>query len=89
VPKHGGRYCVGRRVRYQSCSTEDCQPSPASSGDGKGGYNGVDDDFRAKQCADFDYSNFNIQGLPKNVQWVAKYTGSKTQFPFFFFSSTF
>ncbi|CAG0917323.1 unnamed protein product [Notodromas monacha] len=64
TPKHGGKYCVGRRVRYQSCATEDCPDGTVN-----------DDDFRAKQCADFNDSNFNIQGLPKNVQWTPKYSG--------------
>lgn len=24
VPKNGGKYCEGKRVRYRSCNIEDC-----------------------------------------------------------------
>lgn len=26
-PQNGGRYCLGRRTKYQSCHTEECPPS--------------------------------------------------------------
>ncbi|XP_061433351.1 A disintegrin and metalloproteinase with thrombospondin motifs 6-like [Lethenteron reissneri] len=40
VPAHGGKYCLGERKRYRSCNVEDC---PEGS-----------QDFREKQCSDFD-----------------------------------
>ena len=57
------RYCVGPRIRYEPCNAHEC------SGEHK--------DFRAEQCGEFNEDNFNIQGLPKDVQWVPKYAGSK------------
>ena len=58
-PVNGGRYCTGKRERYQSCGTREC---PAGS---KG--------FREKQCAAFNNKNFGIPGLPEDVKWVSKY----------------
>ncbi|XP_073974376.1 ADAM metallopeptidase with thrombospondin type 1 motif A isoform X2 [Rhodnius prolixus] len=61
IPSNGGKYCVGIRIRYRSCNTEDC-PSGTP-------------DFREQQCASFNNNNFNIQGLAENVTWVPKYGG--------------
>ncbi|KAL1130617.1 hypothetical protein AAG570_011859 [Ranatra chinensis] len=58
-PANGGRYCVGKRVKYKSCSTREC-PSTAI-------------DFREQQCAQFNNNNFDIHGLSENVTWVPKY----------------
>ncbi|XP_053576979.1 A disintegrin and metalloproteinase with thrombospondin motifs 9 [Bombina bombina] len=60
-PKNGGKYCVGRRMKFKSCNTEPCAKQKK--------------DFREEQCADFDGKHFNINGLPPNVRWVPKYSG--------------
>ncbi|XP_034940467.1 A disintegrin and metalloproteinase with thrombospondin motifs 9 isoform X2 [Chelonus insularis] len=58
-PQNGGNYCVGERVKYRSCGTKECpQGTP---------------DFREQQCAMSNYNNHNIQNLPRNVKWHAKY----------------
>ncbi|XP_030632604.1 A disintegrin and metalloproteinase with thrombospondin motifs 9 [Chanos chanos] len=61
VPKNGGRYCVGRRMKFRSCNSEPCSKQKK--------------DFREEQCASFDGRHFNINGLPPNVRWVPKYSG--------------
>ncbi|XP_039287306.1 LOW QUALITY PROTEIN: A disintegrin and metalloproteinase with thrombospondin motifs 9 [Nilaparvata lugens] len=60
-PSNGGKYCVGERERFRSCNTKDC---PLNS-----------QDFREEQCAQFNYNNFSIHGLTKDVQWIPKYSG--------------
>ncbi|XP_075430373.1 A disintegrin and metalloproteinase with thrombospondin motifs 9 isoform X1 [Ascaphus truei] len=60
-PRNGGKYCVGRRMKFKSCNTEPCSKQKK--------------DFREEQCADFDGKHFNINGLPPNVRWVPKYSG--------------
>ncbi|XP_053234272.1 A disintegrin and metalloproteinase with thrombospondin motifs 9 isoform X3 [Podarcis raffonei] len=60
-PKNGGKYCVGRRMKFKSCNTEPCSKQKK--------------DFRDEQCAVFDGKHFNINGLPPNVRWVPKYSG--------------
>ncbi|KAM4722780.1 A disintegrin and metalloproteinase with thrombospondin motifs 9 [Rhinophrynus dorsalis] len=60
-PKNGGKYCVGRRMKFKSCNTEPCSKQKK--------------DFREEQCTDFDGKHFNIIGLPPNVRWVPKYSG--------------
>ncbi|XP_077132057.1 A disintegrin and metalloproteinase with thrombospondin motifs 9 isoform X1 [Ranitomeya variabilis] len=60
-PKNGGKYCVGRRMKFKSCNTEPCSKQKK--------------DFREEQCSDFDGKHFNINGLPPNVRWVPKYSG--------------
>lgn len=62
-PKNGGKYCVGRRMKFKSCNTDPCSKQKK--------------DFRDEQCAVFDGKHFNINGLPPNVRWVPKYSGSK------------
>ena len=62
-PKNGGKYCVGRRMKFKSCNTEPCPKQRR--------------DFRDEQCAHFDGKHFNINGLLPNVRWVPKYSGSK------------
>ncbi|XP_022109098.1 A disintegrin and metalloproteinase with thrombospondin motifs 9-like isoform X2 [Acanthaster planci] len=61
VPENGGKYCIGRRVRFRSCNARPCPENSTS--------------FREQQCAAFNGNNFNIQGVPRDVRWVAKYTG--------------
>lgn len=62
-PRNGGKYCVGRRMKFRSCNSEPCSKQKK--------------DFREEQCAAFDGRHFNINGLPPNVRWVPKYSGSK------------
>ncbi|XP_071745117.1 A disintegrin and metalloproteinase with thrombospondin motifs 9 isoform X2 [Lepeophtheirus salmonis] len=64
-PKFGGSYCVGDRVRYESCNTKECDPWSDIV------------DFRTKQCQVFNGNNFDIEGVPKDVKWVPKYSGIK------------
>ncbi|MBN3323406.1 ATS9 metalloproteinase, partial [Atractosteus spatula] len=61
VPRNGGKYCVGRRMKFRSCSSEPCSKQKK--------------DFREEQCGAFDRRHFNINGLPPNVRWVPKYSG--------------
>ncbi|XP_015240797.1 PREDICTED: A disintegrin and metalloproteinase with thrombospondin motifs 9 [Cyprinodon variegatus] len=61
VPRGGGMYCVGRRMKFRSCNSEPCSKKKK--------------DFREEQCAVFDGKHFNINGLPPNVRWVPKYSG--------------
>lgn len=63
-PRNGGQYCVGRRMKFRSCNSEPCSRQRR--------------DFREEQCSAFDGRHFNINGLPPNVRWVPKYSGSKT-----------
>lgn len=63
-PQNGGRFCVGRRMKFRSCNTEPCP---------QGGR-----DFREEQCSVFNGRHFNINGLPPTVRWVPKYSGSKS-----------
>uniref|UniRef100_A0A8C9T5B8 ADAM metallopeptidase with thrombospondin type 1 motif 20 n=1 Tax=Scleropages formosus TaxID=113540 RepID=A0A8C9T5B8_SCLFO len=60
-PRNGGRFCVGRRMKFRSCDTEPCPRGRR--------------DFREEQCAQFDGRHFNINGLPPSVRWVPKYSG--------------
>ena len=60
APSRGGFYCIGDRVRYQSCNTQQCPPGGA--------------DFRQEQCGAFNGVSHNISDLPAHVNWVAKYT---------------
>uniref|UniRef100_A0A8B9RMA0 ADAM metallopeptidase with thrombospondin type 1 motif, 9 n=1 Tax=Astyanax mexicanus TaxID=7994 RepID=A0A8B9RMA0_ASTMX len=61
LPRNGGKYCVGRRMKFRSCNSEPCSKQ--------------NKDFREEQCATFDGRHFNINGLPPNVRWVPKYSG--------------
>ncbi|XP_062325813.1 A disintegrin and metalloproteinase with thrombospondin motifs 9 [Osmerus eperlanus] len=61
VPRNGGKYCVGRRMKFRSCNSEPCSKQKK--------------DFREEQCGDFDGRPFNINGLSDNVRWVPKYSG--------------
>ncbi|XP_019508609.1 PREDICTED: A disintegrin and metalloproteinase with thrombospondin motifs 20, partial [Hipposideros armiger] len=51
-PRNGGKYCVGRRMKFRSCNTDSCPKGKQ--------------DFREKQCSDFDGKHFNINGLSPN-----------------------
>ncbi|KAG9342275.1 hypothetical protein JZ751_016777, partial [Albula glossodonta] len=60
-PRNGGRFCVGRRMKFRSCNTEPCPRGQR--------------DFREEQCSHFDGRHFNINGLSPSVRWVPKYSG--------------
>ncbi|XP_058622757.1 A disintegrin and metalloproteinase with thrombospondin motifs 20 isoform X2 [Onychostoma macrolepis] len=60
-PRNGGRFCVGRRMKFRSCNTDPCPRGRR--------------DFREEQCVQFDGKHFNINGLPPSVRWVPKYSG--------------
>ncbi|XP_053114058.1 A disintegrin and metalloproteinase with thrombospondin motifs 20 isoform X2 [Hemicordylus capensis] len=60
-PKHGGKYCVGRRMKFRSCNTDSCPKGKK--------------DFREHQCSEFDGKHFNINGLTSAVRWLPKYIG--------------
>ena len=62
-PRNGGKFCVGRRMKFRSCNTEPCPRGRR--------------DFREEQCSHFDGKHFNINGLPPAVRWVPKYSGSE------------
>lgn len=59
APTNGGKYCIGTRIKYRSCNTQDCPVDTP--------------DFREQQCADMNNNNFNITGIDPNVKWVPKY----------------
>uniref|UniRef100_A0AAQ4QK56 ADAM metallopeptidase with thrombospondin type 1 motif 20 n=1 Tax=Gasterosteus aculeatus aculeatus TaxID=481459 RepID=A0AAQ4QK56_GASAC len=61
MPRNGGKFCVGRRMKFRSCNTEPCPRGQK--------------DFREEQCSHFDGKHFNINGLPPTVRWVPKYSG--------------
>ncbi|RXM91304.1 A disintegrin and metalloproteinase with thrombospondin motifs 9 [Acipenser ruthenus] len=63
-PKNGGKYCLGRRMKFRSCNSDPCSK--------------LKKDFREEQCEAFDGKHFNINGLPPNVRWVPKYSGRKS-----------
>ncbi|KPP70278.1 A disintegrin and metalloproteinase with thrombospondin motifs 8-like [Scleropages formosus] len=60
-PQHGGRYCVGQRVKYQSCNTQAC-----SGNNGKS--------FREEQCEMYN-SIIQLDAHGKVKQWIPKYSG--------------
>ncbi|MCL4155553.1 UNVERIFIED_CONTAM: hypothetical protein GTU68_066584, partial [Idotea baltica] len=62
-PKFGGHFCVGERVRYESCKSRDC---PIGSLD-----------FRSHQCKHFNGKNFGLPEIPEDVKWIPKYADSK------------
>ncbi|XP_010865083.2 A disintegrin and metalloproteinase with thrombospondin motifs 8 [Esox lucius] len=58
-PQNGGSYCLGQRIKYQSCNTQACQD---------------DHSFRDEQCAKYNSDRYlDIFGNIK--QWIPKYTG--------------
>uniref|UniRef100_A0A6Q2XJ72 ADAM metallopeptidase with thrombospondin type 1 motif 20 n=1 Tax=Esox lucius TaxID=8010 RepID=A0A6Q2XJ72_ESOLU len=60
-PRNGGRFCVGRRMKFRSCNTDPCPRGRR--------------DFREEQCSQYDGKHFNINGLPPTVRWLPKYSG--------------
>uniref|UniRef100_A0A8D0GRT1 ADAM metallopeptidase with thrombospondin type 1 motif 20 n=1 Tax=Sphenodon punctatus TaxID=8508 RepID=A0A8D0GRT1_SPHPU len=60
-PRNGGKFCVGRRMKFRSCNTDSCPKGKK--------------EFREQQCSDFDGKHFNINGLTSAVRWLPKYSG--------------
>ncbi|KAL0968043.1 hypothetical protein UPYG_G00261570 [Umbra pygmaea] len=60
-PRNGGKFCVGRRMKFRSCNTDPCPRGRR--------------DFREEQCSQYDGKHFNINGLPPTVRWLPKYSG--------------
>ncbi|KAG4076388.1 hypothetical protein HA402_005831 [Bradysia odoriphaga] len=59
VPANGGKYCIGNRIKYKSCNTQECSPDAV--------------DFRGEQCANFNNKNYGITGIVENDTWIPKY----------------
>ena len=57
-PQNGGKYCVGERHRYASCSLSGC-PNGSPS-------------FRESQCAEFDHKTVQISGRLWLTTWEPK-----------------
>ncbi|XP_063528717.1 A disintegrin and metalloproteinase with thrombospondin motifs 20 isoform X6 [Pongo pygmaeus] len=64
-PRNGGNYCVGRRMKFRSCNTDSCPKGTQ--------------DFREKQCSDFNGKHLDISGIPSNVRWLPRYSGIGTK----------
>lgn len=62
-PVYGGHYCVGERVRYESCKLMEC-PLGAI-------------DFRSQQCQQFNGKSFGLREIPEDVKWIPKYADSE------------
>ncbi|XP_031846558.1 A disintegrin and metalloproteinase with thrombospondin motifs 15 isoform X2 [Nomia melanderi] len=56
-PENGGNYCVGVRVKYRSCMTEECPPGTLG--------------FREVQCSNYD--NYLRLPHLENAKWYVKY----------------
>ncbi|XP_077616325.1 A disintegrin and metalloproteinase with thrombospondin motifs 1 [Crocuta crocuta] len=62
VPKNGGKYCEGKRMRYRSCNIEDCPDNNGKT-------------FREEQCeAHNEFSKVSLGSGPA-VEWTPKYAG--------------
>ncbi|XP_042640715.1 A disintegrin and metalloproteinase with thrombospondin motifs 4-like [Tyto alba] len=62
APRHGGRYCEGKRTRFQSCNVEECLGSTPLT-------------FREEQCAAYNHRPDLAKGLPAPLDWVPRYSG--------------
>ncbi|CAL4058618.1 unnamed protein product, partial [Meganyctiphanes norvegica] len=60
-PAYGGQYCIGKRVKFESCHSQPCP---------RGGV-----DFRTRQCQVYNGRNFGLPDIPENVKWIPKYAG--------------
>ncbi|XP_066590076.1 A disintegrin and metalloproteinase with thrombospondin motifs 9-like isoform X2 [Prorops nasuta] len=65
-PQHGGKYCVGEHVEYRSCNIEECPTGSPS-------------DFRDQQCASYNNKINNIESVPRDARWHAKYSEYRTE----------
>ncbi|KAK1787800.1 hypothetical protein P4O66_016285 [Electrophorus voltai] len=61
VPQNGGLYCVGQRVKYQSCNIVPCPGNHGKS-------------FREEQCEKYN-SNQYLDTRGNIKQWIPKYSG--------------
>uniref|UniRef100_A0A8C6L7E8 ADAM metallopeptidase with thrombospondin type 1 motif 15 n=1 Tax=Nothobranchius furzeri TaxID=105023 RepID=A0A8C6L7E8_NOTFU len=61
VPRNGGKYCYGLRVRHRSCNLTPCPETGQS--------------FREEQCEAFNGLSLNTNRLGSSVVWVPKYSG--------------
>lgn len=61
APVNGGQYCIGQRIKYEHCNTQDCPPGTP--------------DFREQQCQQLNNNNFGITGIAEDVKWIPKYGG--------------
>ncbi|KAM6228988.1 A disintegrin and metalloproteinase with thrombospondin motifs 4 [Spheniscus humboldti] len=66
APRHGGRYCKGKRTRFQSCNVEECPGSTPLT-------------FREEQCAAYNHRPDLVKGLPAPPDWVPRYSGVPEQ----------
>ncbi|XP_042532810.1 A disintegrin and metalloproteinase with thrombospondin motifs 1 [Dipodomys merriami] len=62
VPKNGGKYCEGKRVRYKSCNIEDCPDNNGKT-------------FREEQCEEHNEFSKASFGSGPAVEWTPKYAG--------------
>ncbi|XP_071527887.1 A disintegrin and metalloproteinase with thrombospondin motifs 9 [Panulirus ornatus] len=60
-PLYGGQYCIGERMRYESCIMKACPPNAI--------------DFRTQQCQVYNNKNFGLSDIPEDVIWIPKYAG--------------
>lgn len=59
MPRNGGKYCEGQRIKYQSCRTEECPPNDKS--------------FREEQCEKYNSNSTELNGNVQ--EWVPMYSG--------------
>ncbi|XP_030633969.1 A disintegrin and metalloproteinase with thrombospondin motifs 15 [Chanos chanos] len=70
IPKNGGKYCQGLRVRHRSCNLEPCKDLANLHFMSLAGKS-----FREEQCAAFNGVSLNSNRLTSSVVWVPKYSG--------------
>ncbi|XP_076867970.1 A disintegrin and metalloproteinase with thrombospondin motifs 8 [Brachyhypopomus gauderio] len=61
VPQNRGSYCVGQRVKYQSCNIVPCPENHGKS-------------FREEQCEKYNSEHY-LDSHGNVKQWIPKYTG--------------
>ncbi|XP_060107206.1 A disintegrin and metalloproteinase with thrombospondin motifs 8 [Heteronotia binoei] len=59
MPRNGGKYCEGQRIKYQSCHTDECPPNDKS--------------FREEQCEKYNSNSTELDG--HGQEWVPMYSG--------------
>lgn len=64
VPQHGGKYCIGSRFQFRSCSIQKCLNSSG----------GVYADFRSEQCSAYNGQRFPMLGVRVASTWIPKYS---------------
>eukprot|EP00059_Ciona_intestinalis_P001979 XP_002121984.1 A disintegrin and metalloproteinase with thrombospondin motifs 4 [Ciona intestinalis] len=68
-PRHGGKYCIGSRLKFSSCNTNPCQPVAGRPVR----------DYRSEQCATYDGQRFPLLGVQTASTWMPKYTDIHTR----------